>query len=34
MATLNITFENKEVKNYDNNGAHGAAKLIMKNMKT
>lgn len=30
MATLNITFENKEVKNYDNNGAHEAAKLIMK----
>ena len=30
MTTLNITFESKEVKNYDNNGAHEAAKLIMK----
>lgn len=30
MTTLNITFENKAVKNYDNNGAHDAAKLIMK----
>lgn len=30
MTTLNITFESKAVKNYDNNGAHEAAKLIMK----
>ena len=30
MTTLNITFESKAVKNYDNSGAHEAAKLIMK----
>ena len=29
MTTLNITFESKAVKNYDNSGAHEAAKLIM-----
>ena len=30
MQTLNINFENQTVKAYDNNGAHNAAKLIMR----
>ncbi len=30
MQTLNINFENQTVKAYDNNGAHSAAKLIMR----
>lgn len=30
METLNINFENQTVKAYDNNGAHNAAKLIMR----
>ena len=29
MEILNINFDNKTVKNYDNNGAHNAAKSIM-----
>lgn len=29
MEILNINFNNKTVKNYDNNGAHNAAKSIM-----